>query len=205
MVKLIIFLILQNNVYAFSFNRENYLNSKNFNLEDIPQSEPRRNSRIMKRTTRHRRSRRSPMPGLSPRSPMQLDQLSNFNIHSLFEPNDCKCELRKFYVDIRSLKDIVTDQSVKHAMENPIFKSVNIGACINSCAENPNDGEHSIERAFRKKYKTVAVCGATEWDAFHALAVKNWSFDKKIRITKCGITDVRVADYEKAKAFLKQN
>ena len=108
-------------------------------------------------------------------------------------------------------------------MDNPIFKSVNIGmftwnylkfrfssshfsgACINSCADNPNDGENSIERAFRKKYKTVAVCGATEWDSFHALAVKNWSFDKKIRITKCGITDVRVADYEKAKAFLKQN
>ena len=85
-----------------------------------------------------------------------------------------------------------------------IFKFCS-GACINSCADNPNDGEHSIERAFRKKYKTVAVCGATEWDSFHALAVKNWSFDKKIRITKCGITDVRVADYEKAKAFLKQN
>ena len=46
---------------------------------------------------------------------------------SLFGPNDCKCELRKFYVDIRSLKDIVTDPSVKRAMDNPIFKSVNIG------------------------------------------------------------------------------
>ena len=150
------------------------------------------------------------------------DNFDSINISdSLFEPNDCKCELRKFYVDIRSLKDIVTDPSVKQAMDNPIFRSVNIGmftqsivfsfanihsgACINSCADSPNDGEHSIERAFRKKYKTVAVCGATEWDSFHALAVKNWSFDKKIRITKCGITDVRVADYEKAKAFLKQN
>lgn len=80
MVKLIIFIILQNNVFAFSFNRENYLNSKSFNLEDIPQSEPRRNPRILRRTSRHRRSRRSPMLGLSPRSPMQLDQLSNFNI-----------------------------------------------------------------------------------------------------------------------------
>ena len=48
-------------------------------------------------------------------------------LDSLFEPNDCKCELRKFYVDIRSLKDIVTDPSVKSAMDNPIFKSVNIG------------------------------------------------------------------------------
>ena len=48
-------------------------------------------------------------------------------LDSLFEQNDCKCELRKLYVDIRSLKDIVTDPSVKSAMDNPIFKSVNIG------------------------------------------------------------------------------
>ena len=54
---------------------------------------------------------------------------------SLFEPNDCKCELRKFYVDIRSLKDIVTDPSVKRAMDNPIFKSVNIGMFICNCPE----------------------------------------------------------------------
>ena len=83
MVKLIIFIILQNNVFAFSLNRENYLDSKSFNSEDIPQSEPRRNSRILRRSSRHRRSRRSPMLGLSPRSPMQLDQLSNFNIRKL--------------------------------------------------------------------------------------------------------------------------
>ena len=83
MVKLIILIILQNNVFAFSFNRENYPNRKSFNLEDIPQAELRRNSRILRRTSRHRRSRRSPMLGLSPRSPMQLDQLSNFNIREL--------------------------------------------------------------------------------------------------------------------------
>ena len=72
------------------------------------------------------------------RNPISVPKLAwpydKMNISdSLFEPNDCKCELRKFYVDIRSLKDIVTDPSVKRAMDNPIFKSVNIGMFTWSC------------------------------------------------------------------------